>query len=444
MMLGQSSGGSLQVYLRSGVARPGARLGGYRLCFEIGAGGMATVFLAAIDGRAGVHRFVALKCLRPELACQSDFAAMFVDEARLASQIHHPNVCSVLDADEWDGVSYIAMEHVSGEALSSVRRRLADELDSWHPVIQAAMVARITADAAEGLHAAHELVDSHGQLIGVVHRDVAPDNLMLTYDGCVKVLDFGVSLCCQNRQKTASGLVKGKVSYLAPEVIQGKRPDRRSDVWALGVVAWELLTGQRLFDGATDIETLHAVSEMPIPPPSRVRRGLPIAVDKIVLGALERDPDRRYATARELGQSMNRFLANRRIAFGLAELASCMAKLFPDGRSAKRQLIETAEQLEQQSALMPAVNGVDEPVTRRSVTLAQRVRRRWLPGVAVAAAAAWLLLTGWSRWHRDEPIRPALAPPATTDTAVLLRVQMVPAGSPAAVPVVAEVTTTGR
>jgi serine/threonine-protein kinase len=414
------------------AARPGARLGPYRLCFEIGSGGMATVFLAAVDDRAGIHRFVALKCLKPELASQPDFAAMFLDEARVASQIHHPYVCSVLDLDEQNGVSYMAVEYVAGESLSSVRRRLAEDLASWNPLEHAALVARIVADAAEGLHTAHELVDSQGAPATVIHRDVAPDNLMLTYDGCVKVLDFGVSLCAQNRQKTRSGMVKGKVSYVAPEVIDGARADRRSDVWGLGVVAWELLTGERLFDGATDIESLRAVCSKPIPPPSRVRRGLPAALDRIVLQALERDPAARHATARELGNAMRRFLANRRIAFGLPELAACMDRLFPSGRAAKRQLLETAEQLEAESPTLPhgSCPTVVEPAAPR---------RRWVPGAA-AAVMALLMLAAWARWHHA-PEEPRPAPPpvptyavsvspveASGDT-VVLKVQMLRAAA---------------
>jgi serine/threonine protein kinase len=443
------------------VPAAGVRLGPYRVCFEIGAGGMATVFLAAACGRAGVHRFVALKCLKPELACQPEFAAMFLDEARVASQIHHPHVCSVLDFDQASGVSYMVMEHVAGESLSALRRRLADELTSWEPVTHAALVARIVADAGEGLHAAHELVDVRGEPASVVHRDVAPDNLMLTYDGCVKVLDFGVSLSCQNRQRTRSGVVKGKISYMAPEVLQGRRPDRRSDVWALGVVAWELLTGQRLFDEATDLETLRAVGEKDIPPPSRIRRGLPAGLDKIVLRALARDPERRFATARELSQQMNRFLANRRIAFGLAELSAAMDRLFPSGRAAKRELLDAAEQQGEEGDVLPIETAeilIEEPLVPPAGALAQvaqrardlaRRHRRWWPGLA-AAAAAGLLITAWSSWRHRGPVDPAafrpaalaVEPPAAGrgsgyelsvspveargDT-VLLRVQMVPA-----------------
>lgn len=396
------------------------RLGPYRLCYELGSGGMATVFLASVDGRAGIHRFVALKCLRPELAGRPDFAAMFFDEACIASQIHHPNVCSVLDFDASGGVSYIAMEHLRGETLSSVRMRLAGELDRWSPRAHAGMVARIIADACEGLHAAHELVDSRGEPSSVVHRDISPDNLLLTYDGCVKVLDFGVSMSRQNQQHTRNGVVKGKVSYLPPEVLQGQRPDRRSDVWGLGVVAWELVTGQRLFDGANDIETLRAISDRDIPAPSLVRAGLPVAIDRIVLTALQRDPARRYPTAREFGKRMSRFLAKHRIAFGLAELAESMERLFPNGRDAKRQLLEAVAPLDEGSVVVPLDTCeimFEQTQAKRALgTVAHhasnllRRRRSWLPSIA-AAAAGCLLMTGWSSWHA--PAEPAAAEAAS-------------------------------
>src|SRR5262245_15806222 len=167
-------------------ARVGDQLGNYRLCLEIGRGGMATVYLAQAAGRAGLHRFVALKCIRPELALNPKFVDMFFDEAQIASGIQHANVCSVLDFDEHDGVYYLAMEYLSGQPLAKVARQLEAEPDRWPAATRAGLVARILEGACEGLHAAHELRNERGELRNVVHRDVSPDNLFVTYDGIVK------------------------------------------------------------------------------------------------------------------------------------------------------------------------------------------------------------------------------------------------------------------
>lgn len=363
------------------VPAPGRTISRYRLCFEIGSGGMGTVFLAATDALGGERRFVALKCLRPETASQPDFAAMFLDEVTTAARVQHPHVCSVIDVGESDGVAFLVMEYMSGESLSAIRNRLFDQLSAWTPAAHAALVARIIADAGEGLHAAHELRDPRGEPAGVVHRDVAPDNIMVTYGGCVKLFDFGISKSRSRRHETGIGMVKGKFSYLAPEVLDGQPADRRSDVWGLGVVAWELLTGQRLFDAASDVEAIRAVGRREIAAPSRLRAGLPPALDKIVLKALDRDPARRHTTARELARELNRFLANRRCVFGLAELEEAMQQLFPHGREAKRQLAEAAAEVDAQNeAIIPLESCDLEILEAARVIRPEHLRVEGTPG----------------------------------------------------------------
>ena len=324
----------------------GQRLGEYQLCLELGSGGMATVYLARVAGRAGLHRFVAVKCIRADLASDPTFVEMFFDEAQIASQIHHANVCSVLDFDRHDGVHYLVMEYLSGQPLSQVAREMRREPDRWPSEHLSGLVARIVADAAEGLHAAHELRNGDGELLEVVHRDVSLDNLFVTYDGNVEVMDFGVACASDQRHKTRTGFLKGKFAYLAPEVLRGAKPNRCADVWALGVVAWELLTGRRLFAKGNDMETLQAIADDPIPPPSSARRGLPPLLDDLVLGALQRNPASRYKTAREFGRLLNRFLVESQLVIGLAEVAEAMQDLFPEGRACARQLLALAEQLE--------------------------------------------------------------------------------------------------
>jgi serine/threonine protein kinase len=385
--------------------RPGSWLGAYRVCLALASGGMARVYLARMEGRAGAHRFVALKCLKHELASDERFVEMFFDEAEIATQINHPNVCHVIDFDEHHGVKYLAMEYLAGETLSAVHRQLAAQLDEWPPAVHAALVSRIIADASEGLHAAHQLVDSDGQPVKVVHRDISPENLMLTYDGGVKVLDFGVSLSGQQRHKTRTGVLKGKYCYVQPEVLQGNKPDQRSDIWSLGVVLWELLTAKALFDRETDVETLRAVSEAEIPPPSTLREGLPVTLDPIVLRALQRDPARRYQSARELGRQLMRFLAEERLATGLADLAEAMERWFPSGRACQQKLLQTVARMDEETgSLLPVVCeegecGEDQPsaVSAPASSQADRDRRSGASVVEVVEARGWA--RSWPTWR---------------------------------------------
>jgi tRNA A-37 threonylcarbamoyl transferase component Bud32 len=341
----------------------GQRVGPYRLCFEIASGGMATVYLARIDLPAGIHRYVALKRIHPHLMKDPVFVEMFQDEARIASQIHHGNVCSVFDFGFADGAYYLAMEYLAGESLSMVRRTMLRSQLSPDADRFAAIACRVIADAAEGIHAAHELCDPSGAPLNVVHRDISPDNVFLTYDGVVKVVDFGIASATRQKHQTRSGVLKGKYAYIQPEVLGGTHPDRGADVWGLAVILWELLTLRQLFNGTTDLDTLRAVLDERVPPPSELRQNLPKELDEIVLRALSRDPARRYQTARELGRDLTRFLAERRMAVGLAELSEFMADLFPGGRVRKQQLLEIAELAGAPPALESTPFEADDAVT---------------------------------------------------------------------------------
>ena len=326
------------------------RLGRYQLSLELARGGMATVHLARVEGRAGVHRFVAVKVLHSHLTQDPEFVEMFLDEARIASRVQHANLCGVIDFEASANGHYLVMDFLAGEPLSTVFRAMARRAKG-SPVERAARVARIIADACEGLHAAHELTGDDGEPLGVVHRDISPENVFLTYDGVAKVVDFGVATAAIQKHHTRTGVLKGKFAYMAPEVLRGRRADRRADIWSLGVVLWELLTLKRLFHRASDVSTLKSVSELKVPPPSQVRAGLPPYYDEIVLKALARDRKHRYQTARELGRDLTRVLAERRIPVCLAELSEWMDELFPSGRACKRQLLEIASRVEEATSV---------------------------------------------------------------------------------------------
>jgi serine/threonine-protein kinase len=322
---------------------PESHCGRYKLCFELAAGGMANVFLARQDGPAGFDRFVALKRVHKWLLDEEEFIEMFLDEARIASGISHPNVCSVVDFGESQGTFFLAMEYMLGEPLSAVRKLTAEHQDILTGSLPHAV--RIVADACEGLHAAHETRDDEDNLLGVVHRDVCPQNLFVTYDGNTKVVDFGIAKAAGRIHKTATGIVKGHISYMAPEQLSGAPVDRRADVWALGVVLWELIAGERLFSHQTAVQTIRAIMNGPVPRLSRVRRGIPEAIDSIVAKALSREPEARYPTARELGRALTHFSCRHLEPTGLAEVAEWMNALFAEERHRKIAMLRHAKRM---------------------------------------------------------------------------------------------------
>ncbi len=248
--------------------------GRYRLCFEVASGGMATVYLALYQGPMGFEKVVALKTIHTHLAKEQQFLDMFFDEARIAAHIDHPFVCRVIDFGQAKKTYYIAMEFILGEPLSRVWTALGrDPARAASPDLPF-LFARIAADICEGLHAAHELA-SDGRPMNIVHRDVTPANLFALYDGTVRVVDFGIATARDKLHQTELGTVKGKYAYVSPEQLDMKRIDRRSDVWAIGVVMWEMLTGERLFKRDSHLDTMKAVAEAEVRPPSSVRKVCP-------------------------------------------------------------------------------------------------------------------------------------------------------------------------
>ena len=323
------------------VEQSAQRFGRYLLCWELASGGMGTVYLARELGPAGFDRPVAIKRIHPHLRKHAHLVDMFMDEARITSRVNHPNVCSVFDFGEVDGTYYIALEYLLGESVGGVIAHVLenrDELDSptWH-----AMSARIIAQAAEGLHAAHNATDAAGKPMNVVHRDVSPPNLFVTYDGAVKVLDFGVARAEGRLHTTNAGVVKGKLAYMAPEQVGEKDLDGRADVWSLGVCAWEMLTGERLFREKNEMDTILAVKSKTILRPAEMRASVPAELDAIVMRALDRDLSKRWASARELSRALETFLRGCEEPTGLADVAEWMDARFRVRRERKNEMVET-------------------------------------------------------------------------------------------------------
>jgi len=323
-----------------------SKIGRYELCFELASGGMASVHLARVEGNPDFEKLVALKRIHPHLACEQEYVEMFLDEARIASRITHSNVCSVFDFGEADGEYFIAMEYLVGEPLSRVHRRVLADLDQRNSPLLPMRMARIVAQACEGLHAAHELEDANGESLNIVHRDVSAQNLFVTYDGATQVVDFGIAHARQRVHHSEAGQVKGTFPYMAPEQMTSAVVDRRVDVWALGAVLWELLTLRKLFLRETDVNTMYAVLSGEIQPPSEYRSEVSAELDEIVLKALQRSPDERWRNAREMGKALRRYLAKQDELIGPTEIAEWMRQLFPSGELRKRELMEIARSRE--------------------------------------------------------------------------------------------------
>ncbi len=284
--------GQATAAMRAAIS-PGTRFGRYEVIAEIASGGMATVYLGRVLGAAGFQRLVAIKCLHPHVAKDEEFVGMFMDEARLAARIRHPNVVPTLDLENGEDGLFLVMEFVEGEGLLGLLRAVFKDRKRVPPPI----AVRIALDALAGLHAAHELTGQSGEPLRLVHRDVSPHNLLVGTDGIARITDFGIARAEERLCVTRDGQIKGKIAYMAPEQTSGNPVDRRADLWSLGVVLWECLAGRRLFFGQNDGEVLRNLLVNPIPRLKEQVPEIPDALDAVVHKMLSRDPDGRFASA---------------------------------------------------------------------------------------------------------------------------------------------------
>jgi serine/threonine-protein kinase len=287
-----------------GVHAP-VRLGRYELLARLATGGMGQIFLGRLEGAAGFEKLFVVKRILPHLADDARFRAMLIGEARLASRMSHANICQVYELGETDGQLYIVMEHLEGLALLSLLRAASRR----GVRLELGLVGGVVQQCTDALHYAHELRDRDGGLLGIVHRDITPGNIFVTEPGVVKLLDFGIAKVKDASVTTQTGTVKGKHAYMAPEQLRGATIDRRADLFALGIVIFEMLALRRLFQRRTDYLTFHAVIEDSIPDVRRYRPDVPAALAEALGRALERDAERRPATARQLGASIMDALA---------------------------------------------------------------------------------------------------------------------------------------
>ncbi|MFP3940045.1 MAG: protein kinase domain-containing protein [Thermoanaerobaculia bacterium] len=302
----------------------GGDFGQYQLLERIGVGGMAEVWKARMTGVEGFRKTVAIKRILPHLTDSSDFVDMFVDEAKLAAQLNHANIIHIYDLGKIGRDYYIAMEYVEGENLRGILNRSREDA---RPV-PLGLALHVGARLASALDYAHRKRDFDDREMGLVHRDVSPQNVLVGYEGTIKLCDFGIVKAVSKSSHTRMGALKGKLQYMSPEQAWGRTVDGRSDVFSLGALIFEMLTGRRLFAGESEMEVLEAVRECRVVPPSEVEPAVPEAVDAVVLGALEADPDQRFQSAGELERRLDEILATMRPSPGQAELASYMDRLF--------------------------------------------------------------------------------------------------------------------
>jgi serine/threonine protein kinase len=329
--------------------------GKYYLLERINVGGMAEVFKAKTFGVEGFERLLAVKRILPNIAEDEEFITMFIDEAKIAVQLQHANIAQIFDLGKVDDAFFIALEYVHGRDL----RAIFDRMRSRGEAVPIPMACHMIMQVCEGLDYAHNKRDGQGRELHLVHRDISPQNVLIGYEGEVKLIDFGIAKAAGKASKTQAGILKGKFGYMSPEQVRGLPIDRRSDIFAVGIVLYELLTGERLFVGESDFSTLEKVRNVEIMPPSSYNKKIPPELEKLVLKALARDPEDRYGNAIDLHDDLQSFLYSIGEFYSRKDLAAWMKKTF-------------AVEIEEDNAKLEQYRQIAAPVAASSSTEVSR------------------------------------------------------------------------
>jgi len=391
-------------------------LGKYTLVEQIGEGGMARIFLARSRGIGGFEKLVVVKQMLPRLADDAEFVARFLQEARLTATLDHPNIASVHEVGEGAGGVYYAMEYVRGRDLHRVVRRAAQ---LGRP-LQFDEVVAIVSSLCAGLHHAHTCVGSDGRPLGIVHRDVSPANVLLSFDGAVKLADFGVAKIRSAQVATEAGTLRGKIAYMSPEQCRGEELDRRSDVYAVGVLAWELLTGQRMRTSDNEIALVRRIADEDAPSPTALRPDIPPALERIVMRALHRDPAQRYVSAHAVQLDLEQLAHDARMVVAPRTIAAMMHALFAAEIERAADVDETEPTrpiggaAEDDPEPTPATNTLAPPLLRSADASEEIVAprgRRW-SGVALGVVAGAVIGGAVMLAPRTEPVPQPVQTPA--------------------------------
>ncbi len=411
---------------RSGEETLPRQFGKYTLLRKLAAGGMAELFLALHRSVAGFEKLVVIKRILPQMNQDKQFIDMLLHEARIAATLSHPNIVQTFDVGQVDGTYFIAMEHIHGEDIRTIVRQMKKKAVNELPLEHA---LHIVVGLCAGLAYAHEKRDIAGQLLGIVHRDISPQNIVVTFSGDVKVVDFGVAKSLHAGEESKGGQLKGKVPYMSPEQAAGEDIDWRSDIFAAGVILFELTTGKRLFKGQNEYDTLKLICEMEYPLPSDVAQGYPVQLERIVMKALARTREGRYQSAREMQADLEAFIRHERLPVSAVSMTAWMQSLFEESllqqKAALQDIKELADRIaaEAPQEYAPASTG-SHPSARfdqsktgvaapgAAASIAPPPKRSgavWalVAAVAVAGAAAGLYV-----W-KGQPATPTDAPAST-------------------------------
>ncbi len=331
--------------------------GKYLLLERLAIGGMAEVFLAKSFGIEGFEKIIAIKRILPTMAEDQEFIAMFIDEAKIAGHLNHANICPIYELGKIGESHYIAMEYVWGKDLLQIMNRFR----RMRKRIPAPMVAFVAGKMCEALEYAHNKRDRAGTPLTLIHRDVSPQNILVSYDGAVKLIDFGIAKATTRTTQTQAGVLKGKFGYMSPEQVRGLPIDHRSDLFAVGTCMYEMVTAERLFVGESDFSTLEKVRHAAVAPPSSVVAGLPREFDRIVMKALSRDPETRYGSAAELQEDIQAFLVSQRPPFTTSRLSTWMKSAFAEEMTEERHRLDAYARVAppQQASSRANLGGID-------------------------------------------------------------------------------------
>jgi eukaryotic-like serine/threonine-protein kinase len=352
------------------------RLGKYLLTHRLNQGGTAEVYLAKAFGFEGADQILALKCIRPEFSADATFVSMFVEEAKLSVILSHQNIARIFELGKLGDRYFIAMENVFGRDLRALLDRLLDRGESATPLSEE-LALHVVAQVCEGLDYAHRKTGPTGEPLNIVHRDVSPQNVLCGYDGAVKLIDFGIAKAMRQGSASHSRVLRGKYGYMSPEQVRGYPLDARSDVFAVGVLLFELLTGQRLFTGGSEHSILDKVRHAEILPPSMVSARISADSDAVVLRALAQDPRDRYQSASDMRDAVVQLLVQNRAQSLPRKLAALLAELFAEDIERDRVIIEETRRITEMPAdAAPLAAEVSKPGASDTVRAAREITTR--------------------------------------------------------------------